>query len=107
MHRVGIAARPSATSLSTSLCLCSDKQMKDFDGETPYTIMFGPDICGFSTKKVHTILNHNGENHLIKKEIDCKTDETTHVYTLVLKPDNTYEVRRQHKNMKHCARAKG
>ena len=69
--------------------------MKDFDGETPYTIMFGPDICGFSTKKVHTILTHNGDNHLINKEIECKTDETSHVYTLVLKPDNSYEVRRE------------
>jgi Calreticulin family len=66
--------------------------MKSFSGDTSYTIMFGPDICGFSTKKVHVILNHKGENHLIDKPIDCKTDEITHVYTLVLKPDNTYEV---------------
>jgi calreticulin len=54
--------------------------------------MFGPDICGFSTKKVHVILNYKGENHLISRDIECKTDDITHVYTLVLKPDNTYEI---------------
>lgn len=67
--------------------------MKSFSGETPYTIMFGPDICGFSTKKTHVILQHGGEGHLIQKEVKCETDELTHVYTLVLHPDNTYEAR--------------
>lgn len=32
----------------------------------------GPDICGYSTKKVHVIFNYKGTNHLIKKEIKCK-----------------------------------
>nr|NVI72781.1 calreticulin [Cucujiformia] len=54
--------------------------------------MFGPDICGPGTKKVHVILNHKDKNHLINKEISCKDDEYTHVYTLIIKPDNTYEV---------------
>jgi hypothetical protein len=30
--------------------------MKDFGGDTPYSIMFGPDICGFGTRKTHVIL---------------------------------------------------
>jgi len=30
---------------------------------------------------------------LIKKDIKCKDDELTHLYTLILNPDNTYEVR--------------
>ena len=29
----------------------SKNQMKKFGGETPYSVMFGPDICGFSTQK--------------------------------------------------------
>jgi len=29
-----------------------------FNGDTPYNIMFGPDICGYSTKKVHVIFNY-------------------------------------------------
>jgi len=65
---------------------------KELHGETPYRIMFGPDICGPGTKKVHVILNYKGKNHLINKEIRCKDDVFTHVYTLIIKPDNTYEV---------------
>jgi calreticulin len=36
-------------------------------GETPYLVMFGPDICGPGTKKVHVIFNYDGKNHLINK----------------------------------------
>jgi len=54
--------------------------------------MFGPDICGSSTKKTHVILHADGKNHLVKKDIPCESDEYTHSYTLVLSPDNTYEV---------------
>ncbi|XP_058810598.1 calreticulin, partial [Phymastichus coffea] len=70
---------------------CSLNQ-KDMHGESPYLIMFGPDICGPGTKKVHVIFNYNGKNHLINKDIRCKDDMFTHLYTLILKPDNTYEV---------------
>lgn len=62
-------------------------------GETPYEIMFGPDICGPGTKKVHAIFSYKGKNLLINKDIRCKDDVFTHLYTLVVKPDNTYEVR--------------
>lgn len=63
------------------------------DGESPYNIMFGPDICGPGTRKVHVIFAYKGENHLVKKTISCKTDEDSHLYTLIVKPDNTFEVR--------------
>ncbi|KAJ8372917.1 hypothetical protein AAFF_G00275670 [Aldrovandia affinis] len=62
-------------------------------GDSQYYIMFGPDICGYSTKKVHVIINYKGKNHLIKKDIKCKDDELTHLYTLILRPDNSYEVK--------------
>jgi len=70
----------------------SDVDPSDFHGETPYEIMFGPDICGPSNRKVHVIFNYKGKQHLIKKSIACKDDDLTHLYTLVLNPDNTYEV---------------
>lgn len=63
------------------------------NGDSPYHIMFGPDICGPGTKKVHVILTYKGKNLLTKKDIRCKDDEMTHLYTLILKSDNTYEVR--------------
>jgi len=66
---------------------------KTFNGDTPYNIMFGPDICGSSTRKTHLIFTYKGKNHLIKNEIKCETDQFTHLYTLILHPDNTYEVK--------------
>jgi len=66
---------------------------KQLSGDSDYLVMFGPDICGYSTKKVHVIFNYKGTNLLTKKEIKCKDDELTHQYTLILRPDNTYEVR--------------
>jgi len=63
-----------------------------FNGDSAYNLMFGPDICGYSTKKTHLIFNYKGTNHLIKKDIKAETDEATHLYTLILHPDNTYEV---------------
>lgn len=70
---------------------CSLDQ-KDMHGESPYLLMFGPDICGPGTKKVHVIFSYKGKNHLINKEIRCKDDVYTHFYTLIVQPDNTYEV---------------
>jgi calreticulin len=71
--------------------LLPDFDLKTFNGETPYEIMFGPDICG-ATKKIHLIFNYKGKNLLWKKEPRCESDTLTHFYTMVLKPDNTYEV---------------
>eukprot|EP00899_Mesostigma_viride_P002619 jgi/Mesvir1/12358/Mv00541-RA.1 len=64
---------------------------KKFGGDTDYAIMFGPDVCG-ATKRVHVIFTYKGKNLLTKKTIPCETDTATHVYTLVVKPDNTYQV---------------
>lgn len=56
------------------------------------SIMFGPDICGHTTKKVHAIFSYQGSNHLIKKDVPCETDRLTHIYTFVLGPDATYSI---------------
>ncbi|KAG0475270.1 hypothetical protein HPP92_014956 [Vanilla planifolia] len=72
--------------------LSGDIDQKKFSGETAYSIMFGPDICGYSTKKVHAILSRDGKNHLIKKQVPCKTDQLTHLYTFIIRPDATYSI---------------
>jgi calreticulin len=73
--------------------LPADTNQKEFTGDSEYAIMFGPDICGTSTKRVHVIFTYKGKNLLIKKDIKCESDRLTHVYTLIVNPDNTYEVR--------------
>jgi len=70
--------------------LFHDTEAAKFDGNTQYHLMFGPDQCGAS-KKVHIIFNYKGENLLWKKEPRYPDDKLTHVYTVVVKPDNTYE----------------
>lgn len=70
-------------------CNLDQEQMH---GDSEYKIMFGPDICGPATKRVHVIFNYKGKNLLINKEIRCKDDEFTHIYRLHVKPDNTYKV---------------
>ncbi|XP_078264090.1 calreticulin-like [Rhinoraja longicauda] len=77
----------------------TDLNQEDMNGDSPYYIMFGPDICGAATKKVHVIFNYKGKNHLIKKDIRCKDDEYTHLYTLILNSDNTYEVKIDNKKV--------
>jgi len=67
-------------------------EQKTFSGDSEYNIMFGPDICGSSTKRVHLIFTYKGKNHLLKKTVPCESDTFTHLYTLILSPDNTYEI---------------
>jgi len=68
-----------------------DSDPKEFHGETEYWLMFGPDQCGYN-KRVHIIFHYKGQNLLWKKEPRYPDDKLTHVYTLVVKPTNTYEL---------------
>ena len=65
---------------------------KKFGGDTPYSIMFGPDVCGTSTRKTHVIFTYQGKNHLVKKNVRVETDKLSHRYTLIVSPNNTYTV---------------
>merc|ERR1712073_111752 len=55
-----------------------------------YNIMFGPDKCGY-TKRTHLIFTYKGKNVLKKSDLAYKQDGegTSHLYTMILKPDNT------------------
>ncbi|XP_066576214.1 calmegin [Amia ocellicauda] len=83
------------------LSASDDLDLEKFQDRTPYTIMFGPDKCG-EDYKLHFIFRHknpmNGdyeEKHAKRPDVDLKkfyTDKKTHLYTLVLSPDNSYEI---------------
>merc|ERR1719311_1875756 len=64
-----------------------------FGDPTPYNIMFGPDKCGYN-KRTHLIFNYDGKNVLKKADLEYKQndDGTSHLYRLVVKPDNTVRV---------------
>jgi len=66
-----------------------DDQTK-FGDPTVYNVMFGPDKCGY-TKRTHLIFQYKGKNILKKTDLEYKQEGegTSHLYRLVLKPDNT------------------
>ncbi|XP_077250168.1 calnexin homolog [Tasmannia lanceolata] len=70
---------------------------KEFDNESPYSIMFGPDKCG-SVNKVHFIFKHKnpktGEyvEHHLKYPPSVPSDKLTHLYTAILTPDNELRI---------------
>ncbi|KAK3706297.1 hypothetical protein LTR37_012812 [Vermiconidia calcicola] len=70
----------------------------EFSNASPYVIMFGPDKCG-STNKVHFIFRHKNpktgeyeEKHL-KSPPPARITKKTTLYTLIVKPDQTYEIK--------------
>merc|ERR1711957_738137 len=69
------------------------EDLATFGDPTPYNIMFGPDKCG-NTKRTHLIFNYDGKNILKKSDLAYKQEGegTSHVYRLVVKPDNTVRV---------------
>lgn len=80
-----------------------NSDLKQFHDKSPYTIMFGPDKCG-SDHKLHFIFRHrnprNGsyeEKHWkksssVSKFDDVFKDKKPHLFTLVLTPDNKFEI---------------
>merc|ERR1712146_662307 len=71
-----------------------DVDQDSFSGDTPYSVMFGPDVCGSSNRKTHVIFNYppKNDNLLIKDNVRVETDKLSHLYTLVVNADGTYEV---------------
>lgn len=82
------------------------ENLKQFHDKTPYTIMFGPDKCG-SDHKLHFIFRHQNPKNFSFSEKHCKkpkeriedafNDKLPHLYTLILYPENTFEIRLDHK----------
>lgn len=66
----------------------------NFSDTFPYRIMFGPDVCGSVTNKVHFIIHYNGEEHqLIEAPFPAEPDFKTNLYTLIIHPDQRFEIR--------------
>ncbi|KAI9835202.1 MAG: hypothetical protein M1819_002572 [Sarea resinae] len=70
---------------------------EEFSNASPYVIMFGPDKCG-ATNKVHFIFRHKNpktgdyeEKHL-KSPPMARIVKTTTLYTLIVKPDQTFQI---------------
>jgi len=68
-----------------------------FGDTTPYSIMFGPDRCG-ADSKIHFIFHHKNpktgkyEEKQLKVPPQAKIAKVTTLYTLIVNPDQTYEI---------------
>lgn len=81
------------------------EDLSKFNDQTPYTIMFGPDKCG-NDNKLHFIFRHkNPQTGVFEEKHSDKTttsairledtykDKEPHLYTLILRPDNTFTIK--------------
>ncbi|QPG72776.1 hypothetical protein FOA43_000077 [Brettanomyces nanus] len=75
-----------------------DLEENEFNNETPYQVMFGPDKCG-SVNKVHFILRRKNpqsgkyEEKALKVPPMARIVKTSVLYTLIIKPNQDFEIR--------------
>lgn len=72
-------------------------KLEEFDNDSPYSVMFGPDKCG-SNDKVHFIFRHKNPKtakyveHRLKNPPSMISDKFSHVYTAILRPNNELRI---------------
>lgn len=67
---------------------------ENFTNTSPYRIMFGPDVCGAITNKVHFIIHRFGTEHqLINTPFPPEPDFKSNLYTLIIHPNQNFEIR--------------
>ncbi|XP_003387493.1 PREDICTED: calnexin-like [Amphimedon queenslandica] len=81
--------------------LSTSKELSQFHDKTPYSIMFGPDRCGQSSK-LHFIVRFKNPKTGEIEEKHCKqtttsfdhifTDKITHLFTLVITSDDRFSI---------------
>ncbi|EAL71702.1 hypothetical protein DDB_G0271144 [Dictyostelium discoideum AX4] len=75
-----------------------DFNVETVDSNTPYSIMFGADVCG-SNDRIHFIVRHRNpitnvhEEKLITAKPSVRKDRVSHIYTLIIRPDNTFTIK--------------
>ena len=57
-----------------------------------YSMMFGPDVCE-PDRKTHLIFRYNDENRPMRENLRPDVDPLSHLYTLILRANQTYEVK--------------
>jgi len=76
-----------------------------FTGGTPYSLMFGPDICFAHTDQVKFIISRNGTNFNMNQHVEPKRDGHTHLYKLFILPNSTFSIWRD-KELMHVSTLK-
>ena len=53
---------------------------KNFGGDTPYSIMFGPDMCGYDVSRIHLIFTDANGKNLLKNAQQTERDENWTIF---------------------------
>jgi len=64
-----------------------------FTSDTQEVLTFGPDLCGTETRNVIVAPRADGRAYPLVKDIRCESDKLTHFYTLIIRQDDSFEVR--------------
>lgn len=73
--------------------LFPELDQKKLTGESKYSVMVGPDVCGPGKRIVHLILNHKDKNYQIKDQIDYSVDKYPHLIQLSLFKDGKFSLK--------------
>ncbi|KAJ1432772.1 Calreticulin family-domain-containing protein [Ochromonadaceae sp. CCMP2298] len=77
--------------------LRGEPNLEELNSDTPYSIMFGPDKCG-NNNKVHFIVQYQNpvtqewEEKHYNETLPAKLDSNTHLYTLKINKDSSFEI---------------
>ncbi|KAH0794657.1 Calreticulin family protein [Histomonas meleagridis] len=74
---------------------------KRFTGGTPYSLMFGPDICHAHTHNIKLLINRNGTNFNMNANLDPDRDGHTHLFTLRLFGDGSFTIYKDGNEIHH------
>ena len=61
-----------------------DTDMTAYSGDTPFKILFGPDVCGPSRRVFLMMDGPDGQLRTLSRNIEYPKDKHTHFYTLIL-----------------------
>jgi len=66
-------------------------KQKELNSNSHFNLLFGPNRCK-SFNQTQAFLTYKQKQPLIKKHIDATADHFTHLYTFIVKPDQTYQI---------------
>lgn len=75
--------------------MIDDFNSKELTNKSKRYLDFGPSFCSFKGSIVLNLYTESGDNvisHKLKKTIPIPVDEIQHLYTLILKPNNNFEL---------------
>ncbi|ORX82106.1 calreticulin [Anaeromyces robustus] len=66
-------------------------KQKQLNSSSYYNLLFGPNKCK-TFNQTQAYLTYNQKKPLLKKQVDTTADHLTHLYTFIVKPDQTYQI---------------